>query len=106
VNGCGTGRGLTRCLTHVSGEVTAKMDALPYRICDDFFSAIAVMYVYECIPPKKSRACSPTKTRKCCLVNYILLQLFQLFLLLYWQSYNYSQLYAIIDISTFNCNNT
>jgi hypothetical protein len=29
VNGWGTGQGLTRCLTHVSGEVTSRMDALP-----------------------------------------------------------------------------
>jgi hypothetical protein len=37
VNGCGTGLGLTRCLTHVSREVTSKMDALrPRCICDDF----------------------------------------------------------------------
>ncbi len=49
VHGCGTGR----CLTHVSGEVTAKMDALPHCICDNLFSEIAVMYVYECIPPEK-----------------------------------------------------
>jgi hypothetical protein len=53
VNACGTGWVQTRCLTHVSGEVTAQMDTLPYCICDDFLSAMAVVYVYECIPPEK-----------------------------------------------------
>ncbi len=37
------------------------MDVRPHCICDDFFSATAVMYVYECIPRNKSRACSLAK---------------------------------------------
>jgi hypothetical protein len=63
VNGCGTRQGLTRCFTHVSGGVTAKMDALPHCICDDFFSAIAIMCVYECIPPE-NKIMLPDKKHK------------------------------------------
>jgi hypothetical protein len=51
-------------LTPLSGEVTAIMDTQPLCIFDNFFSAIAVMYVYECIPQGEKDNAAWQKTRK------------------------------------------
>jgi hypothetical protein len=60
LNGCRTGRELTRCFTHVPGRCQPKWKRAYIASVPIFLCTIAVMHAYECVSGNKSGACRRT----------------------------------------------